>query len=336
MKVYKLAVLISFLVYLILPEILFSQELKVGTLAPAASKWGQVLTELSERIREKSQGKIKLVIYPGGVMGDEEEMIRKIRIGQLHIGAFTINGIKKIAPQLGVIDLPFLFRNYNEVDFILKKFEKEFSDYFIKGGFKIMAFSEHGFVYFFSKSNVDSFKDLGKTRFWGWKGDKTITNLIKSLGTTPIYVPVPDLLSALETGMVETFQTTPISCLSLQWCKLVKTMIDFPYRYEPGVLAISSEIWEKLPQDAKSIIESAIQEEQKNHGGNINKIIRDEQEKTKQKLKEIGIKFVNPPDKDTFENEIKQKIWFSEDSEYPHDLLKRIIQELDNFRKKTG
>lgn len=323
-------------VFPFLPSTSRGDEIKVGTLAPTSSKWVQMLMELSETVMKKSQGKVKITIYPGGIMGDEEEMIRKIRIGQLHAGAFIISGIKKIAPQLGVLDLPFLFRNYGEVDFILRKFEREFSDYFTRGGFKPLIFTEHGFVYFFSKrADVNGFRDLGRTRFWGWKGDETIAGFIKLLGTAPIYVPVPDLLLALETAMVESFQTTPLSCISLQWCKLSKVFINYPYRYELAVLAISSSFWERLPSDTKEHIEQAIAEEKRKYGGNINRVLREEQERAKLKLKEMGIRFVIPLDREEVEGEVRRKIWFSEGASYPHDLLHRIIRELENFRRES-
>jgi len=190
--------------------------LKVGTLAPAASVWMQLWEQTVQKIKEKEKD-IKIITYPGGVMGDEEEMIRKIRIGQLHIGAFTINGMKKIAPEVGALDVPFLFKNYKEIDYITNKFKKDLSEYFEKNGFKLLIFAEQGFVYFYSKNpEVSGYKDLGKTRVWAWKGERIMASVAKILGTSPIYVPVPDILGALETGMVETIETSPVACLSLQ------------------------------------------------------------------------------------------------------------------------
>ncbi|MCS7212972.1 MAG: TRAP transporter substrate-binding protein DctP [Candidatus Calescibacterium sp.] len=311
----------------------YSDEIviKAGSLAPAASVWMQLWNDTAQKVKERIKN-LKITTYPGGVMGDEEEMIRKIRIGQLHVGAFTIKGIKKIAPEVGVLDVPFLFRNYREVDHITSKFRKEFSDYFEKNGFKILVFAEQGFVYYYSKNpNITSYRDLGKTRVWAWKDERIMINVAKILGTSPIYIAVPDVLSALETGMLESLQTSPVACLSLQWCKLMKVIIDYPYRYEPGVVVIYKKVWDGLPEDVKKAFESVIKEEEPLY----NKKIREAQENAKQKLREMGVKFVKPSEEDLkwFEAEVKQKLWYSADAEYPQDLLRKISQELENFRK---
>ncbi|MCS7212971.1 MAG: TRAP transporter substrate-binding protein DctP [Candidatus Calescibacterium sp.] len=324
---------LSFFLFLLLGESsALSEEivLKIGTLAPTNSVWFQLLEEVIEKARSRYKG-VKFTVYPGGVMGDEEEMIRKIKSGQLHGGAFTVSGIKKIAPEVGVLDLPFLFKSYKEVDHITSKFKKEFSEYFEKNGFKLISFAEHGFVYFYSKNpNITGYRDLGKTRIWAWKGERVMYGITKILGSSPIYVQVPDVLSALETGMLESLQTSPVACLSLQWCKLMKVIIDYPYRYEPGVVVIYKKVWDSLPEDFKRIFTEIVGDEQK-----YNVKIREGHEKSKIKLKELGMKFIKPPEEDIkwFEREIIQKLYYSTDTEYPHELLKRISQELENIRR---
>lgn len=324
---------LSFFLVLIFGEsTALSEEivLKIGTLAPVKSIWFQLLEEVFEKV-ESRYGGVKFTVYPGGVMGDEDEMIRKIRIGQLHGGAFTINGIKRIAPEVGVLDVPFLFRNYEEVDRITAKFRGDFSEYFEKNGFKLISFAEHGFVYFYSKNpNVTGYRDLGKTRIWSWKGERTMIGIIRILGTGPIHVQIPDVLSALETGMVESLQTTPVACLSLQWCKLMKVTVDHLYRYEPGVVVIYKKVWDSLPEDFKRIFIEAVGDDRK-----YNLRIREANEKSKSKLKELGIKFVRPSSEDLewFEREVVQRLYYAEDAEYPHELLRRIIRELESIRR---
>lgn len=312
---------------------LFAENIviKVGTLAPSASIWMKLWEQTSQKIKSRLPD-VKIITYPGGVMGDEAEMIRKIRMGQLQAGAFTINGMKKIAPEVEVLDVPFLFRNYKEIDYIVSKFRKEFSEYFEKRGFKLLIFAEQGFVYFYSKNpNITGFRDIGKTRLWAWKGERVMVNVAKILGTSPIYIAVPDVLSAIETGMIDSLQTSPVACLSLQWCKLMKVIIDYPYRFEPGVVVMYKKVWDKLPEDAKKAFEEVIKEEEPRY----NREIRREQERAKQKLKQLGMKFVKPSEEDIrwFENEIKSKIWYASDTGYPHELLKKISQELENFRR---
>ncbi len=331
-KIPKLCIVIFFLFSLLKYATAQEYTLKIGTLAPAGSIWYELMEDWIKNIKAKLGSRIKIVIYPGGVMGDEDEMIKKIKIGQIHAGAFTINGIKKIAPQLGVLDLPFLFKNYNEIDYIVDKYMPEFEAFFERKDYKLLTFAEHGFVYFFSKKDINGFRDLAATRFWVWKGEKTITEIAKVLGTSPIFLLVPDLLSGLETGMIESFQTSPMACLSLQWCKLVKSMINYPYRYEPGVVVIYKKFWDEIPKDIQNVIEDETKKMQKT----FNQRIRESNKKSMEKLKELGIKMVSPTQDDInwFEGKIKEQVWFSQNTEYPQDFLRNIIRELERIRKQ--
>ena len=319
------------------PQYADAQEIvvKFGTLAPSGSVWVDVVQEIAKEITEKTGNRLKWISYTGGVMGDEEEMIRKIRIGQLHGGGFTINGIKKIAPELGVLDEPFVLRNEKEVDYVYDKFFDDFEKYFEQRGYKILLFTEQGFVYYFSKNpDVSGFKDIGKTRLWVWKGERVMTAMASILGTSPIYLQVPDVLSGLETGMVESFQTSPMACLSLQWCKLVKVMINYPYRFEPGVVVIAKSAWDKIPQDVQNIIISTFRKYQKM----ASQRIRQGQKEAIEKIKAMGVKLVSPSQEEVnwLRSEVQKKLWFSKDSGYPADLLKRINEELEKFRRGTG
>jgi TRAP-type C4-dicarboxylate transport system substrate-binding protein len=313
----------------------FAQEivLKFGTLAPSGSVWVEVVQEIANQLSQKTKERIKWISYTGGVMGDEEEMIRKIRIGQLQGGGFTINGIKKIAPELEVLDVPFMFRNEKEVDYIYEKFFDEFEKYFEQRGFKLLLFTEQGFIYWYSKNpDVKTFRDIGKTRVWAWKGERVMTSIAGILGTSPIYLQVPDVLSGLETGMIDSFQTSPMACLSLQWCKLVKVVINYPYRFEPGVVVVSKSAWDKIPKDLQDIILSIFKSIQKE----ASKKIRQGQAESLEKLRKMGVKFVTPPQEDIewFRKECQEKLWHSKDAGYPHELLKKVSDELEKFRAR--
>lgn len=331
----------SFLVYLFVPlafslfffSYVFSQVvLKLGTLAPADSDWVKAINDVFDEVLHKSTEKPKIIFYTGGVMGDEDEMIKKIRIGQLQGGGFTTLGIKKIAPELSVLDLPMLFRNEKEVDFIFDKFLPDFEKFFEKRGFKLLLLTEQGFSYFFTtRKDVSKLKDLGKTRMWGWKDERVILNVVKIFGTSPIFVLVPDVLSALETGMLETVDLSPMACISLQWCNLTKVMINYPYRFEAGAVVIYKKSWDMLPVDFRSSLEIALKQKRKW----ITEKIREGNKKSIERLKMMNIKFVDVSDDEInwFRDEVRKKIWYAENTEYSHDFLKKIEEELENFRK---
>jgi len=304
--------------------------IKIGTLAPADSDWIKIINDIIIDTTKNSE--VKFVLYTGGTMGDEDEMIRKIRIGQLHGGGFTTVGIKKTAHELGVLDIPMLFRNYDELDIVMNKFLSEFEKIYEKRGFKLLLLTEQGFSYFFTtRKDINGLKDLGKTRFWGWKEERVIQNVAKIFGTSPIFVLVPDVLAGLETGMVETFDVSPMGCIALQWCKIAKTVIDLPYRFEAGALIINLKTWESIPENVRNELERKFKENRKL----ISQKIREGNNSALKKIRDMGIKFVKPSQSeiDWFENQVKDRIWFSKDSEYPHELLRKLLDELEKIRK---
>ncbi len=138
--------------------------LKIGTLAPAGSSWFDKLSEFKNEVETKTNGKIKVIIYSGGVVGDEIEMVRKMQSGKIQGAALIIKGMKEIAPELDFLDIPFMFKNYDEVRKIYNKMEKEIAEIFEKNGFILLGMSHHGFVKFFSTKEISSFYDLAKMR----------------------------------------------------------------------------------------------------------------------------------------------------------------------------
>jgi TRAP-type C4-dicarboxylate transport system substrate-binding protein len=198
------------------PTKALSLTVKIGTLAPADSDWLKIIGSIiSDTL--KNYPDIKFYIYPGGVLGDEEEMVKKIADGQIDGGIFTLQGIKKTAPEIRVLDLPMLLKSYDEADRITDKFFPEFQKIYEKRGFKLLLLTEQGFSYFFTtRKDINGLKDLGKTRFWGWKEERVIQNVGKIFGINPIFILVTDVLAGLDTGMAETFDVSPMGYIALR------------------------------------------------------------------------------------------------------------------------
>ena len=145
--------------------------LKFATLAPAGSTWMNVITEWAGKVEKESQGRLKFKFYPGGVSGDEPDMIRKIRFGQIHGAAMTGHGIGSIYSPARVLEIPFLFRNYEEVDYVRAQMMPEIRAGFRKNDYELLGWMELGFIRFFSRTPIHSMDDLKKRRIWLWQGD---------------------------------------------------------------------------------------------------------------------------------------------------------------------
>ncbi len=326
----ELMFILSLFLLLATPEIKAQVlVLKFGTLAPADSEWMLVWEKVVKEIVRESEGKIKITTYPGGVMGDEPEMIRKARLGQLHILGLTIDGLKHIAPEIGFIDMPFLIKSYEEADRIIEKFSPKMGQYIENKDFVLLLMVDHGFVYWFSSKDVRSFEEIGKTRVWAWFGNPLMKKEAELLGTSPIFLFATDVLSGLETGMIHSVSLSPLACLSLQWCKLIKTAIDVPYKYEPAGIIISKKLFNQIPQEMREIIERKIR-----GARNIfNTQVREGDKKALEKLRKT-IKFVNPPDTEWFARKAEREIWFNKDMGHSIELLKEVIDELKKMRQQ--
>jgi len=218
----------------------FSQEylIKVATIAPDGSTWVKVLKEYDSQIRKESNGRMGFKIYAGGVAGDEIDVLKKIRIGQYHAAGFTGVGIGEIAPNLRVLDSPFLFKSYDEVDYIYQKFNDEFEREIEKGGFVLLGWAEVGFVYTFTKTPVYGVDDLKKLKMWAWQGDPIAEVAYKVIGITPVPLSITEVLTSLQTGIIDGVYGSPLAILATQWFTRVKYMHDVPLSNASGTFNI--------------------------------------------------------------------------------------------------
>ena len=231
--------------------------IKFATVAPEGSTWVKHLRKLDKEIRTKSGGMLGFRIYAGGIAGDELDVLRKIRIGQIHCAAFTGVGFGQILPMVRVLDLPFLFRNDNEIDLVHQELRPFFSKGFKKRGFELLAWAEVGNVYLFSKKPIKKVNDLRGLRVWAWSGDPIAKETFAAMGVNPILLAITDVTTALNTGMINTVYAPPLGAIALQWYTSMSYIMTLPLAHSTGAVLISSKYFNKLPQDLSKILTSA-------------------------------------------------------------------------------
>jgi len=240
---------------------LYSQEkadeyvLKLGSLAPEGSVYMELIRELWDRVYKETGGRVNVKYYPGGVLGDEPDMVKKMRMGQLQIGAFTSQGILSIAPIMAVMELPFLFESLDEIDYVKEKMFREFATAFEKQGFFLLTFVDQGgFLNFYSVNPIKTLDDLKKEKVWAWADEPLSIESIKSLGISPVIVPVPEVLPALQRGDITVVNFSPLACVALQWHSKIKHIIQLNFRYAVGIIVMDLATWNKLPLDIQKTI----------------------------------------------------------------------------------
>lgn len=230
---------------------------KIASLAPPGSVWIEQFESFAKEITDKTGGEVGFRIYPGGVMGDDQAMFRKMRVGQLHGGGFTMSGISQLVPDFRAMAFPFLFESYQEVDFVKQGLIPDFQKKFRKKGLEFIAMTEVGFIYAMSTRPINSYENFRASKNWSPAGDPIGEVYLGALGITPVSLTIPDVLASLQSGLVETVYNSLYGSIVLQWFTKAKNIIDFPYGYAYGVFALSSKQFSKLPKSHQQIIHKA-------------------------------------------------------------------------------
>jgi TRAP-type C4-dicarboxylate transport system substrate-binding protein len=235
----------------------YAQVIKLGTVAPEGSPWHDAMLETAQKWNELSGGRVKVRIYAGGVAGDEKDMLRKIRIGQLHATALTSSTLLEIIPDIEAISLPMLIRTDGELDYIIERLGPEFEDRLAKKGFKVLTWSCAGWVHFFTKEPVTTPEDMKKQKLFFWGSDTAYVDLLKRWGFNPVPLAITDLLPSLQTGLVDSFPAPPTAALSFQWFALAPHMADFRWQPLPGTTVLSMKQWNRIPANLRPLLEDA-------------------------------------------------------------------------------
>jgi TRAP-type transport system periplasmic protein len=228
--------------------------IKFATVAPEGSTWMDVMKEYDGAIRKESGGRLGFKVYPGGVQGDEKDVLRKIRLGQLHSAGFTGVGLGEIAPKVRVMDSPFLFENYGEVDYVYNLFDQEFRRAFEENDFVLLGWAEVGFVYVFTNTPVRTLADMNNVKMWMWEGDPIAEATFKAFGISPIPLSIIDVLTSLQTGLINGVYTTPLAAIVLQWNTRVKYMMGVPLTDASGAVVVSKKKFDSLPAELQEIL----------------------------------------------------------------------------------
>jgi len=308
--------------------------LKFATLIPVGTSWTKLLDDWIKEVETKSKGRIKFKMYPGGIMGDEPDVIRKMRKDQLHGGLFTGYGIGRIYSPARVLEVPFLFRNTEESDYVRDKLMPEIELGFRKNEFELLGWPEVGFIYFFSKHRVDSLEDVKMRRIWLWQGDLLGEAFFKASEVAPVPLSIIDVYTQLSAkhGSIDTVYASPFGAIALQWHTKLKYGTKMPLTNAIGGLIVSSKFFNSLPDDLKDLLKTT----GKRVGKQIRLQARAENEKSVQILKDNGMEFLWSRDEIEFEKliELRDKAAkHLEDTNYiPSELFARVRQLVDDIR----
>ncbi len=306
-------------------------EIKFSVLAPEGSTWVNIMKEMDKELQTASGGKLALKIYPGGVSGDEKDVIRKMKIGQIHAAGFTGVGLGDIVPSIRILELPMLFKNYQEVDYVRNKLSKDFETQFDQKGFILLGWAEAGFVNIFSNKPIKSKADMQGTKWWAWEGDPLVKVMYESLGIVPIPLALPDVLTSLQTKLIDAVYGPPLAVVALQWFTKTKYMTDLNLANSTGAMIMTKAEFAKLPPDLQNILKTTAAK----YSAKLIQSIRQDNAKSIATLKGAGIQSVAVAPNDQAElqkaaDSVRPKLV---GKLYSQDLLNKVQAYIDEYRK---
>ncbi len=275
MKALRTAVLLAVSLGLLLPTSASAQKkvtIKMATLAPEKSAWMTVFKAGAKEIKKKSNGVINIKIYGGGRRGDEKVVVRKMLSGQLDGAAVTSVGLAQIAPEVLVLQAPRLIRNYKQLDYVRSRLKERFAKAMLKKGFVLLGWGDVGYTYLFTSKPVAKPSDMKGVKPWVWSSDPVMQSLFKLSGVRATPLPVPEVLQNLTTGLIDSFYTSPLAAIALQWGDYAKHITGLPITIGVGATVVTKKAWDKATPEQRALIQSV---NKKWHNVLINKVRKD-------------------------------------------------------------
>jgi TRAP-type C4-dicarboxylate transport system substrate-binding protein len=221
-------------------------QIKIATLAPEGSSWINTFHAIDAEVRAKTDKQIGFKFYPGGVLGDEKDMLRKMHIGQIHAAALTSAGLSAIFSEMDVFQIPFLFESHSEVDYIIEEMDAFFQKGIDENGYILLGWSEGGFVRLMSTTPIATLDDLRRAKVWTWEDSPMTKVIFDQANVSAIPLSVPDVLVGLQTGLVDVVYAPPSGAIVLQWFTKTKYMTDVNLIYLIGGLVMQKNLFHKL------------------------------------------------------------------------------------------
>ena len=260
--------------------------LKIATLSPEGTGWMIELRQAAKSIRERTNDQVKLKIYPGGVMGDDKAVLRKLRVGQLHGAAMTSGGVMQPYPDIALYNLPLVFRDSSEVDYVRARLDEKLMAGLREQKFVGFGLAEVGFAYPMMKDAVTSVASFQDRRVWAPDNDPGALKAYSSFNITPIPLPIADVLTGLQTGLIDSIGSPPIGAIALQWHTQVDYALELPLMYVYGLFAITERALVAWTRASKPL-------SRKSSAPQLPELMQRRERTTKQRIKRWSIKVCN-------------------------------------------
>lgn len=232
--------------------------IKMATLVPRGSGTERDFQKINKLVRNATGGKWKIKLFPSGVAGDEKDVIRKMRVGQLDASIVTTTGLSQIVREVAVLDAPGVINSYKELDRVKTGLRQEWQQTFRKQGMELLGWGEAGQYRYFSKRPIQRISDLKKMRPWLWPSSQVLKEIFRAVGATGVPLGVPEVYGALQTGMVDAAINTSVGASGLQWWSKAKHVTAQTAGVMLMGVVITDKRWKGIPPDVQEILRKEV------------------------------------------------------------------------------
>lgn len=306
---------------------------KMATLVPAGSVWDKLLKDMGAEWQAATDGEVQLRVYAGGVAGDEPDVVRKMRIGQIHAAAFTVTGLAAIDEGFDIFQVPMFYESYGELNQVLAELRPELERRLEAKGYVLLNWGHGGWVHFFSRQPIRGVEDLRKQKIFVWAGNDQMVRLWRENDFQAVPLAATDITTGLQTGMIDALPTTPLAALSLQWFRQTPYMQQLGLAPLIGGTVISKKVWDRISPENQTKLRAAAAETEKQ----LMAQIPDQDGKAVEEMKKRGLTVIEISPEVTKEwRKIADTLFQSEVGKRSDDvkaLLGRAQAARDAFRK---
>jgi TRAP-type C4-dicarboxylate transport system substrate-binding protein len=306
-------------------------QLKIATLAPQNSQWATDFRAGAAEIKEKTEGRVNLKFYWGGAQGAEAKVLQKMKIGQLHGGTFSPSDFQSRFPDLNIYGLPFVFESEDEVNYVRERIDPQLTQKFEDLGYVTFGFASGGFAIVMSNEPVRSHDDLKGKKVWLPEGDMISFEAMKALQLTPYPSSVTNVLTGLQTGLIDIVAIPPAVAVALQWHTKVKYVTRVPVLYVMGFMAVQKKAFDRIAAADREIVRDVMSRVY----AAVNSRSQKESENAIEALMSVGLEDVEPQSGE-FEKirqitvETNRKM--AEDGMFSISLLDEMQSYIEKFR----
>jgi TRAP-type C4-dicarboxylate transport system substrate-binding protein len=308
-------------------------EFKIATIAPEGSQWMEDMRGAATEIKARTDGRVTVKLYGGGVMGNDKKVLRKIRIGQLQGGAFTSTGLAERYPDIVLYGLPLLFGSQDEVDFVRERMDALLERGLEDSGFVSFGFAGGGFAKLMGDRPVRGLEDLRGRKVWVPEGDPISYAAMEALRLSPVVLPITDVLTGLQTGLLEYVATPPVGAVVLQWYTKVKYVTSLPIAYTLGVMAVEKRAFQRLSSEDQVVFRDVMRGIYERFDTQ-NRLDNREAEEA---LRANGLQLVDPdpaqvPEWRRIAAETNQRL--GSEGAFSTELLRQLLDHLEEYRSQ--